>query len=213
MQSSFGLQHHPHGGKLRTDGCSGRMYLGRAPRAVLSSARRACYRRISSFSQHLLDAERLVGYPTSLLGLKHMLGDELAVLASHLKRLIGSNHPVVNTARWVGRDTGGGAVCLRRTTLKYGWAGVRLCACVVGQSFWTKWWPCSSCPACVSECYSVRVMLQSLNCTPPSEACSDTECARCHGSSFPRNPCVHTTCAPSPHTYTHTIQHMQAHTM
>ena len=131
MQSSFGLQHHPHGGKLRTDGCSGRMYLGRAPRAVLSSARRARYRRISSFSQHLLDAERLVGYPTSLLGLKHVLGDELAVLASHLKRLIGSNHPVVNTARWVGRDTGGGAVCLRRTTVSTGGLG-----CVCARALW-----------------------------------------------------------------------------
>ena len=69
---------------------------------MLSRAHRARWRRISSFSQHLLDAERLVGYPTSLLRLKHVLGDELAVLASHLKRLIGSRHPVVKTARWGG---------------------------------------------------------------------------------------------------------------
>ena len=72
---------------------------GRAPRAVLLGVRVARWRRVSSFSQHILDAERLVGYPTSLLGLKHLLGDELAFLASHLKRLIGSKHPVVKIAR------------------------------------------------------------------------------------------------------------------
>ena len=48
-----------------------------------------------------------MGYPTSLLGLKHVLGDELAVLASHLKRLIGSRHPVVKTARWRGEGGAG----------------------------------------------------------------------------------------------------------
>lgn len=103
---------------------AGKMYLGRAPRAALSSAQRArSWRRVSSLSQHLLNAERLVGYPASLLGLKHVLGDELAVLASHLKRLIGSRHPVVKTARW----GGGGAVRLFINSGVCSWFSINGC--------------------------------------------------------------------------------------
>ena len=56
-------------------------------------------RTMSSLSSHLVQAERLVGYPTAILGLKDLLGDELAYMASLFKRLLGSKHPVVNTAR------------------------------------------------------------------------------------------------------------------
>ena len=56
-------------------------------------------RSASSFVDHVINAGRLVGYPPSLLNLKHLFGEEMSYLASHLKRLIGSKHPVVTTAR------------------------------------------------------------------------------------------------------------------
>ncbi|XP_057667670.1 all trans-polyprenyl-diphosphate synthase PDSS2-like [Diorhabda carinulata] len=45
------------------------------------------------------EAEKLVGYPTSFLNLRWLLNDEVANVAIHLKKLIGTKHPLVNTAR------------------------------------------------------------------------------------------------------------------
>lgn len=47
------------------------------------------------------DAEKIVGYPTSFLNLRWLLNDEIANVASHLRKLIGTNHPLLDTARWV----------------------------------------------------------------------------------------------------------------
>lgn len=45
------------------------------------------------------DAEKIVGYPTSFLNLRWLLNDEIANIALHLRKLIGTNHPLLGTAR------------------------------------------------------------------------------------------------------------------
>lgn len=45
------------------------------------------------------EAEKIVGYPTSFLSLRWVLSDEIANVALHLRKLVGSNHPVLKTAK------------------------------------------------------------------------------------------------------------------
>lgn len=45
------------------------------------------------------EAERIVGYPTSFLNLRWILNDEIANVALHLRKIIGSNHPLLKTAK------------------------------------------------------------------------------------------------------------------
>ena len=45
------------------------------------------------------EAERIVGYPTSFLSLRWLLSDEIANVALHLRKLVGSNHPLLQTAK------------------------------------------------------------------------------------------------------------------
>lgn len=47
----------------------------------------------------LKEAEKIVGYPTSFLNLRWLLSDELANVAMHLRKLIGTDHPLLKTAR------------------------------------------------------------------------------------------------------------------
>lgn len=47
----------------------------------------------------LSDAEKLVGYQTSYLSLRYLLSEEFTNLALHLRKLIGSAHPIVDTAK------------------------------------------------------------------------------------------------------------------
>lgn len=46
------------------------------------------------------EAEKIVGYPTSFLNLRWLLNDEIANVALHLRKLIGTNHPLLDTARY-----------------------------------------------------------------------------------------------------------------
>lgn len=45
------------------------------------------------------EAERIVGYPTSFLSLRWLLSDEIANVALHLRKLVGSSHPLMKTAK------------------------------------------------------------------------------------------------------------------
>ncbi|CAL7943278.1 unnamed protein product [Xylocopa violacea] len=47
------------------------------------------------------EAEKIVGYPTSFLSLRWLLSDEIANVALHLRKLVGSNHPLLKTAKSV----------------------------------------------------------------------------------------------------------------
>lgn len=45
------------------------------------------------------EAEKIVGYPTSFLSLRWLLSDEVANVALHLRKLVGSSHPLLTTAK------------------------------------------------------------------------------------------------------------------
>lgn len=45
------------------------------------------------------EAEKIVGYPSSYLGIRWLLNDEVANVALHLRKLIGSNHPLLKMAK------------------------------------------------------------------------------------------------------------------
>lgn len=45
------------------------------------------------------EAEKIVGYPTSFLSLRWLLSDEVANVAMHLRKLVGSSHPLLKTAK------------------------------------------------------------------------------------------------------------------
>jgi hypothetical protein len=51
------------------------------------------------FNRAVSDAEKIVGYPTSFLSLRWLLSDETANIALHLRKLAGSNHPLLKTAK------------------------------------------------------------------------------------------------------------------
>lgn len=46
-------------------------------------------------------AEKIVGYPTTFLSLRWLLSDEIANVAVHLRKLVGSSHPLLKTAKYV----------------------------------------------------------------------------------------------------------------
>ena len=44
-------------------------------------------------------AENLVGFPTSLLSLRTLMSDDVTSMASHMRKLMGSDHPVLKTLK------------------------------------------------------------------------------------------------------------------
>ena len=45
------------------------------------------------------DAEKIVGYPTSYLSLRCLLSDEISNIAVHVRKLVGTSHPLLKTAK------------------------------------------------------------------------------------------------------------------
>ncbi|XP_022816493.1 decaprenyl-diphosphate synthase subunit 2 [Spodoptera litura] len=74
-----------------------------APREVSTcSTQRASVAQHSSkpdWNRAVSEAEKIVGYPTSFLSLRWVLSDEIANVALHLRKLVGSNHPLLKTAK------------------------------------------------------------------------------------------------------------------
>ncbi|XP_039254979.2 all trans-polyprenyl-diphosphate synthase PDSS2-like [Styela clava] len=76
-----------------------------------------CSREISVFStsqpngtnhawhKAVSEAEKIVGFPTSFLSLRALLSDEFGGLALHLRKLISTKHPLLNTARGIMFDS------------------------------------------------------------------------------------------------------------
>lgn len=54
----------------------------------------------SSWSKVVSDAEKIVGYPTSFMSLRCLLSDELSNVAMHVRKLVGTKHPLLKTARY-----------------------------------------------------------------------------------------------------------------
>lgn len=53
----------------------------------------------SDWSKVVSDAERIVGYPTSFLSLRCLLSDELSNVALQMRKLVGTKHPLLQTAK------------------------------------------------------------------------------------------------------------------
>ncbi|XP_074039563.1 all trans-polyprenyl-diphosphate synthase PDSS2-like isoform X1 [Leptinotarsa decemlineata] len=57
------------------------------------------FKKQYSYNRAVNEAEKIVGYPTSFLRLRWLLNDELVNVALHMRKLIGTNHPLLNTAK------------------------------------------------------------------------------------------------------------------
>uniref|UniRef100_H3CU34 Prenyl (decaprenyl) diphosphate synthase, subunit 2 n=1 Tax=Tetraodon nigroviridis TaxID=99883 RepID=H3CU34_TETNG len=53
----------------------------------------------SNWNKVVSDAEKIVGYPTSFISLRCLLSDELSNVAMHVRKLVGTQHPLLHTAR------------------------------------------------------------------------------------------------------------------
>lgn len=53
----------------------------------------------TDWNKTMSEAEKIVGYPTSFLSLRWLLSDEIANVALHLRKLVGSNHPLLKTTK------------------------------------------------------------------------------------------------------------------
>ncbi|KAG7199253.1 hypothetical protein KM043_018119 [Ampulex compressa] len=51
------------------------------------------------WNRAVYEAEKIVGYATSFLSLRWLLSDEIANVALHLRKLVGSNHPLLKTTK------------------------------------------------------------------------------------------------------------------
>lgn len=50
-------------------------------------------------SSALNEAEKIVGYPTSFLNLRWLLSDEIANVGLHIRKLLGTQHPLLDAAK------------------------------------------------------------------------------------------------------------------
>lgn len=55
----------------------------------------------NEWNRALSEAEKIVGYQTSYLSLRYLLSDEITNLALHMRKLVGSSHPLVSTGKLV----------------------------------------------------------------------------------------------------------------
>lgn len=52
------------------------------------------------WNQVVSEAEKIVGYPASFMSLRCLLSDELSNIAMQVRKLVGTQHPLLTTARW-----------------------------------------------------------------------------------------------------------------
>ncbi|VEN51258.1 unnamed protein product [Callosobruchus maculatus] len=68
------------------------------PSRVFSSSETNCAKK-PDWNKAVTEAEKIVGYPTSFLSLRWLMSDEIANVALQLRKLVGSNHPLLKTAK------------------------------------------------------------------------------------------------------------------
>ena len=59
----------------------------------------AAFTRRNQWNRAVSEAEKLVGYPTSLNSVRALMDNDFANMAVHVRKLIGSDHPVLRTAK------------------------------------------------------------------------------------------------------------------
>ncbi len=55
--------------------------------------------KVSEWNKAVSEAEKIVGYPTSFMSLRCLLSDELSNVAMQMRKLVGTKHPLLKTAR------------------------------------------------------------------------------------------------------------------
>ena len=55
--------------------------------------------RSNQWTKAVSEAEKIVGYPTSFMSLRCLLSDEMANVAVQIRKLVGTKHPLLKTAR------------------------------------------------------------------------------------------------------------------
>lgn len=53
----------------------------------------------TDWNKAVSEAEKIVGYPTSFMSLRCLLSDELSNVALQMRKLVGTKHPLLKTAR------------------------------------------------------------------------------------------------------------------
>uniref|UniRef100_A0A8C6D9P8 Decaprenyl diphosphate synthase subunit 2 n=1 Tax=Moschus moschiferus TaxID=68415 RepID=A0A8C6D9P8_MOSMO len=59
----------------------------------------------AQWNQVVSEAEKIVGYPTSFMSLRCLLSDELSNIAMQVRKLVGTQHPLLTTARGLVHDS------------------------------------------------------------------------------------------------------------
>jgi len=55
--------------------------------------------KVTEWNRAVSEAEKIVGYSTSFLSLRCLLSDELSNVAMQMRKLVGTGHPLLKTAR------------------------------------------------------------------------------------------------------------------
>ncbi|XP_075800653.1 all trans-polyprenyl-diphosphate synthase PDSS2 isoform X2 [Microtus pennsylvanicus] len=81
--------------------CSG------APDTISSVVSRRAHssRSPAHWNQVVSEAEKIVGYPASFMSLRCLLSDELSNIAMQVRKLVGTQHPLLTTARGLVHDS------------------------------------------------------------------------------------------------------------
>lgn len=69
------------------------------PFSVDSSSKLNLPKKNEQWNLAVTEAERIVGYPTSFMSLRLLLSDEVSNIALQLRKLIGTKHPLLSTAK------------------------------------------------------------------------------------------------------------------
>ncbi|XP_053446463.1 all trans-polyprenyl-diphosphate synthase PDSS2 isoform X2 [Nycticebus coucang] len=71
----------------------------------IGSRRGQSSRSPTHWNQVVSEAEKIVGYPTSFMSLRCLLSDELSNIAMQVRKLVGTQHPLLTTARELVHDS------------------------------------------------------------------------------------------------------------
>ncbi|XP_027241932.1 decaprenyl-diphosphate synthase subunit 2 isoform X3 [Cricetulus griseus] len=82
-------------------------WCSRSPDTISSvgSWRGRCSRSPAHWNQVVSEAEKIVGYPASFMSLRCLLSDELSNIAMQVRKLVGTQHPLLSTARGLVHDS------------------------------------------------------------------------------------------------------------
>ncbi|XP_036269545.1 all trans-polyprenyl-diphosphate synthase PDSS2 isoform X2 [Pipistrellus kuhlii] len=92
--------------RLRASGPPRRLWWSPSLRTLSVGSWRAQSSKAPAYwNQVVSEAEKIVGYPTSFMSLRCLLSDELSNIAMQVRKLVGTQHPLLTTARGLVQDS------------------------------------------------------------------------------------------------------------